>query len=500
MKAIRKFFDDSNIYGKLMLLIGALILFPILVVPFYPGEVKYIPAFALTALGSFVLGLLVCCIRRKKTAANFWQSPMQQGSVPVLFAWLFGILAGAVPFMISGFLTPVRALFESTSGWTTTGLVVSDVAHLPQIFLFHRSFMQYCGGLGFIMMILLIMGGKQAANLFNAEGHPDRLMPNIKKTTQTIFLIYNGFLILGTVLYVIFGMPVFDAICHTMSALSTAGFSPQVDSIGAYGSYPIEVVTIFLMLIGGTNFSVLLLLARLQLKKLFRVSEVRFMLLMMAVLTPLTAISLTQAMGINFWKSLHRALFGIVTTFTTTGYAIEDYTLWPPFAMGVIVILMVIGGGIGSTAGGIKLSRTNLLFRIMGNLTRKRLKSSRNVTAEYYYRAQGKTPIDESVIMEVFHLTIVYLMVMVVGSLLITFTEGCGLFEAMFEFTSALGTIGLSIGVTYTATDATLIVEIIGMILGRLEIFIVFVAIFTLITNAMHAVSAKREERKNEGK
>ena len=253
MKQLLNWIGGGNIYGKLILLIGVLLLFPLFVIPFYPDETGYILSFAVPALASIGIGVVVCLFRRRPhDSLHVWQSSMQQGSLPVLFAWCYGIAAGAVPFVIGGQMGVVHALFESVSGWTTTGLTVADVTKLPQIFLFHRSFMQYCGGLGFIMMILLLVGGKQAASLFNAEGHPDRLMPNIKKTSQTIFLLYNGFLVIGTVLYVIFGMSVFDAICHTMSALSTAGFTTQANSIASYASFPIEAITILLMLISST--------------------------------------------------------------------------------------------------------------------------------------------------------------------------------------------------------------------------------------------------------
>ena len=495
MKQLLNWIGGGNIYGKLILLIGVLLLFPLFVIPFYPDETGYILSFAVPALASIGIGVVVCLFRRRPhDSLHVWQSSMQQGSLPVLFAWCYGIAAGAVPFVIGGQMGVVHALFESVSGWTTTGLTVADVTKLPQIFLFHRSFMQYCGGLGFIMMILLLVGGKQAASLFNAEGHPDRLMPNIKKTSQTIFLLYNGFLVIGTVLYVIFGMSVFDAICHTMSALSTAGFTTQANSIASYASFPIEAITILLMLIGSTNFAALLLLAKLKLKKLWRISELRFMIGMLVLFTPLVGFSL-MGEGMGFWESMHQSLFGLVTTFTTTGYSTMNYAAWPQFAVGILILLMIIGGSVGSTAGGIKLSRTYLLLRITWINMKKRLSPTRSVRAENYYRFQGKTPIDHSVVIDIFGFTVCYMLVLIVGTLLVTLTEGCTVFDAMFEFTSALGTVGISNGLTNPGTNAaTLFIEMAGMLLGRLEITIVFVGIYTGIAKAKHALSDKRKK------
>ena len=478
MNTFKQLISHGSIYGKLMLLIGALMAVPLVVLPFYPQEAEYVLSFALPAVISVVLGLAVCLIRKHKGSIHEWQSSLQKGSLPVLFAWCYGIITGAIPFVISGHLNFLHALFESVNGWTTNGMSLVDVTQTSHILLFHRSLMQYCGGLGFILMILMLIGGKQANNLFNAEGHADRLLPNIRRTGRMIFLIYNGFLAVGTILYTLFGIPLFDAVCHTMSALSTAGFSTQAGSIGAYGSVPAEIVTVILMLIGSTNFAVLLLLTKFKFKKLFRVSEVRFSLVIIAIFTVLIALSLIFGVGMSVGDGLHQSLFGVVTATTTTGYAITDYMSWPPFAIGLLMLLMFIGGSIGSTAGGIKLLRVYFLFKIAHANIKSRVSSSRKVTTLNYHRAQGKTPIDSTMVADTLCFVFCYMVIYVVGTLLITLFESCSLFDAMFEFASVFSTTGLSGGLTNASTQTgTLIVEMIGMLLGRLEIFIVFIGI-----------------------
>lgn len=484
MRKLRVYISGGSIYGKLMILIGVLIIVPVLILPFYHDEIKYAVSFVAPSLVSIGLGLAACRVKRHTAdEISGWQSSLQKGSLPVLFAWCFGFAAGAAPFVISGQMSVIHALFESVSGWTTTGLTVADVTTMPHVFLFHRSFMQYCGGLGFILMILLLVGGKQAISLYDAEGHPDRIKPSLRQTVRTIVSIYIGFLSLGTLVYSLFGMKLFDAVCHTMSALSTAGFSTQQNSIGQYGSYPIEVITIILMLVGSTNFAVLLLLAKFKFRKIVKVSELRFMFGLIAVFVPLIAFSLMAEMGMGLGTSLHQSLFGIVTTFTTTGYSTMNYAAWPPFAGGLLIVLMIIGGGIGSTAGGIKLGRTYLLIRIARANIKKRLSPSRRVTVQNYYRAQGKMPIDNSLIADTCSFVFCYTMVFIIGALLITLTEGCALYDAMFEFASAFGTVGISNGLTNASTaTGTLIVEMIGMILGRLEVYIVFIGIHVGLT------------------
>lgn len=401
---------------------------------------------------------------------------MGRSSLTVLFAWGWGVLIGALPFVMGEQLRMIPALFEAVSGWTTTGLSAMDVSIVPTIYLFHRSFMQYCGGLGFIMMMIIFISNKQSMNLYSAEGHPDKIMPNIKKTVQAIFIIYNICLVLGSIAYRIAGMTWFDSICHCMCSLSTGGFSTKLMSIGEYNSLSIEIITIVLMLIGTTNFAALLLLARGKVRSFFRVSEVKFMFILLAVFIPPTAVSLAHGLNISLAEGFRKSAFDVVSALSTTGYSTMSYADWPHFAIGVLILMMVIGGGIGSTAGGIKISRVYLMLRMCALQIKKKLSPDRNVEAPYYVKASGKTPIDRELADDTTGFVMAYLVIYIIGSLVMTVTADCTLMEAMFDFASSLSTVGLSIGITGPMTNnATLIVEMIGMLLGRLEIFIVVV-------------------------
>ena len=466
--------DCSN-RGKLMVMIGLLVIAPVAILPFYPQDIGYAIYFLLTGLLSILVGGLVCAFGKREAYFSSDRLTAQRHSNnTVLFTWFWGIAVGAMPFFLSGQLKFVQSLFESVSGWTTTGLSVMDVTQTSKIFLFYRSFMQYCGGLGFVLMMVMLVSGKRSMDLFNAEGHPDKLMPNLKQTAQTIFEMYIIFLILGTVGYVVCGMPLFDSLCHAMCSLSTGGFSTKLSSIGEYHSLSIEIVTIVLMLIGTTNFAVLLLLLRGKWRQAIQVSEVRFLFLLLLIFVPLMALSLSGELGMGLGEGLRHGLFNAASALSTTGYATMSYESWPSFAIGLMILLMLIGGGIGSTAGGLKLTRVYLILRMIGLNIKRKLLPQRCVDAPTYVKAQGRTKIDEELCSDTVGFVGCYLLLFVAGVLLLTMTAGCGLEKAMFEFASALGTVGLSIGLTGTATnDATLIVEMVGMILGRLEIFIV---------------------------
>ncbi|MCI2047711.1 MAG: TrkH family potassium uptake protein [Faecalibacterium sp.] len=472
---------DGSVYGTLMMLIGLLTLVPLCICPFYPQDSRYFSAFLAPGGLSALAGLLLWWLAPPAKLAISRQENAVFSSLTVLFAWFYGILIGALPFVLGGQLSLLDALFEAVSGWTTTGLSVMDVSVTPHIYLFHRSFMQFCGGLGFVMMMVMLVQKKQSMELFSAEGHPDKLMPNLRKTAQVIFKMYLIFLIVGTIAYVAVGMPLFDSINHTMCALSTGGFSTRLGSIGEYNSFAIELVTVILMLIGTTNFAVLLLGAHRRWKQFFRVSEVRFMFLLLAIFTPMLTFDLMSEMHMGAFESLRRALLDGVSALSTTGYSSMAYGKWPAFSLAILILMMLIGGGIGSTAGGLKLTRAYLLLRMAGIHIRKRLSSPRRVCAPSYYKAQGPAPIDNALLADTTGFACCYFFLFVVGSLLLTLAAHCSLTEAMFEFSSALGTVGLSIGLTAPGTSgAVLLIEMAGMLLGRLEIFPIVAGIYAL--------------------
>lgn len=473
---MKKLFVNSGSIGKLIILVSLLIIIPVFIVPFYPEDVKYTTSFLIPGVLSAILGVLVCAITQSRN--NDEPFTVKRGSITVLFIWINSFFVGALPFVLGGQLTFVQALFESVSGWTTTGLSTIDVREVPKIYLFYRSFMQYCGGLGFVMVMVMLIQGKQAMSLYSAEGHSDQLVPNLGRTARTIFRMYMTYLLIGTGAYVIFGMSVFDAVNHAMCALSTGGFSTQYDSIGAYNSIAIEAVTIFLMIIGTTNFAVLLLLAKRKFKQVAKVSEVRFLFILLAITVPVVAGSLASGMYISIGEGFRLSVFNIVSALSTSGFSTMSYAQWPAFSIGMMIVLMIIGGGIGSTAGGMKLIRVYLMYRIMKENIKKRLSSSRTVSNPYFFRAQGKTYIDKSLESDTVGFIFCYIVIFVIGSLLITLTASCSLSDAMFEFASSLGTVGLSIGLTGpTTNNMTLIIQMIGMLLGRLEIFIVIIGV-----------------------
>ena len=474
---MKKYWSDSSSIGKLSVLIGLLVAVPLIVLPWYPDDRKYLISFLIPSIASIIIGVIICVFGERDTEASMnWRSQAGRSNLTVLFAWCLGPLAGALPFVFGKQLSAVKSLFEAVSGWTTTGLSVMDISSVPPVFLFHRSFMQYCGGLGFILMMIIFISNKQSMILYSAEGHPDKIMPNIKKTAQIIFILYNVCLFAGSIAYRIAGMTWFDSICHCMCTLSTGGFSTKLMSIGEYNSLAIEIIAIVLMLIGATNFVALILLAKGKIRDFLRISDVKFLFIVLAVFIPPAAISLTQGMNLSIAEGFRKTVFAMVSALSTTGLVNMDYAECPQFVVGILILMMVIGGEIGSTSGGLKISRVYLMLRLCAAQVKRKLNPSRFVEAPYYVKASGKTPIDHELADDTTGYVIAYFIIYVIGSLLMTVTAHCSLTEALFEFASSLSTVGFSIGITGPMMNtSTMIVEMIGMMLGRLEIFIVII-------------------------
>lgn len=465
----------NNIYGWMMMLEGGLLFVPLVVLPFFPEDAVWLPWFVVPGGLSVLLGKLVGL--HSRSMASILQE--KKSCQVVLFAWAYGFFITMLPFLGLRKYRLTQILFESVSGLTTTGLSVLDVTSMAPIYLFYRSFLQFVGGLGFVMMMLVFFQDKDSMEMYIAEGHSDRLMPNIGRTAHVIFLMYSGFLALGVILYRLSGVSLFEGLLHAMCALSTGGFSNRLYSIGEYNSLPVELVTVLLMLVGTTNFAALLLLIKGKWRQLVKVSEIRFMLLLSVAFIPLMAIFLVMQNGYGGAEALRLSFFNAFSALSTTGFATCDYGAWGAAAIGIMVLLMLIGGGAGSTAGGIKLSRVYLVMRRLFSNIGGKFGPERRVKNIYFVKpVEGKVQIRGALMEEASTYMGAYLLIYMAGVLALTLAANCTLTEAMFEFASALGTVGLTIGVTSAESgNAVLWIEIIGMVLGRLEIFSVLLGI-----------------------
>jgi len=463
--------SSLNNYGKLCIMIGVILLMPIIVIPFYPTESQYFWSFFIPGMSSIVLGALWCIFGKRFEPSSFYTVTQRNSTFIILFAWIYAFLIGTVPFLIGKQLPFVRALFEIVSGFTSTGLSTMDVSITPKCFLLYRSISQFIGGIGFVILFLVIVRDKQSMDLFSAEGHPDRLKPNLQITGRTIMAVYLLLTLIGAIGYVIMGMPIFDAINHALCGISTGGFSTMTDNFDSY-SKAIQIWTILIMLAGSINMAVLLVLPTKKFRQGLKNTELKMMFVILVVTTPVVMSIIAKVSSIGLFDNFVYSLFNIVAAMSTAGFGLGNCATMPQVVVLILSILMIFGGCLGSTSGAIKLNRMYIFFRRMVRSVSEKLFPSRRIKTMKMYRPQGLTIIDESEEKEAVNYIGIYFIMYFLGVIALMLASNCQLHEAMFEFASSLGTVGLTIGVTSpSATTATLIVEMIGMLLGRLEIY-----------------------------
>ncbi|GAB6099293.1 TrkH family potassium uptake protein [Halanaerocella petrolearia] len=468
--------------GILTMAIGSFLLLPLLILPFYPEDIVHLKSFLLPAFIFLGLGFIIWKLTQHKEEDVTLS--LKEGGIIVLISWIVAIIASAMPFIVAGKLNITQAVFEATSGWTTTGLSVVDVTKTAHIFLLWRSIMQFFGGAGLIVVMLSSVLHPYGFGLYNAEGRSDQLLPHIKRSTKAIMLIYSGYIIGGILLYVIAGMGVFDAINHSIAALSTGGFSTKADSIGHWDSLSIELITWILMLLGTTNFATHFALLKGKFKIVLKNGEVRLLMLLVTIFTPVIGYFSLTEIYTKLPTILRRSIFEVISAISTTGFSLDTFATWNSFGIISMVGLMIIGGGTGSTAGGIKLYRIYLMFKSIFWEMKSYFLPKNAVTQNFIWRGEKKLYIEPEYIREAANYIFLYLTTYFIG-VLIYLAYGYNLSDSMFEFASSLGTVGLSVGVT--APDAPvgiLWTETIGMLLGRLEFLVIFFAIIKIIKDA----------------
>lgn len=461
--------------GILMMLIGAITLLPLLSLCFYPEEINEAGYFILPGVGAITIGYLMYFHIRDKEKDRLRHN---QDALIVVTCWSLAIVITALPFVLSGNYTLIQALFETTSGWSTTGLSIVDVEQTSHLFLIHRTTILFFGGVGLVLVMLSVLSDSYGMRLYSAEGHSDRLLPNLVKSARMILTIYFAYIMAGIFLYMMCGMSFFDAFIHSVGALSTGGFSSHAQSIAYYQSPAIEYITILLMLLGNINFLAHLFLIKGKWKRFFAYCEVRCTIAILSFTFPILLFFCLQHMELSLSQGLRTALFQGVSALTTTGYqTIPSFAGLPHAMLLLLILLQLIGGGSGSTAGGIKQIRIYILWKGLCWHFKERLQY-RNVIQTYRV-----TKVDQEIILTKEEISATgvyvffYLLLFCLGTLLLT-CYGYSLEASMFEFSSALSTVGLSAGIMVASAPAgVLITGIIGMFFGRLEIFVILVAV-----------------------
>ncbi|GAB4546311.1 MAG: TrkH family potassium uptake protein [Pleurocapsa sp.] len=479
----RKYRSIFGYTGLICAIAGVTILFPLVALFGYPEEMQLAWSFLIPSLALIVLGLLFWFqTKHSSTSLSF-----QDGAIIVVLSWIIAIAFGTIPFLTISDLNFTQAVFESTSGWTTTGLSVIDVGQASHLILLYRSTIQLVGGAGFAILALSTIIAPAGIGLATAEGRSEQLVPNIRRSAKLVLNIYTGYVAVGIATLRLAGMNWFDAVNHAFAALSTGGFSTRTASVGYWDSPAIEAVTIVLMLLGTLNFLTSYLLLTGKFTAVIRNSEVKLQGLVVPLCVIILLLGVTSKLDLTFNKALRVAFFETITALSTSGFSTVSYTNWDSIGWLVLIVLMLIGGGTGATAGGIKQFRIYALYRGVIWEVRRRLLPKDAVTEPSVWQGETQHFLSDRQLRQISMFVFLYLGIYLAGSGIIA-AYGYSLPESLFEYASALGTVGLSVGVTTPDAPIGLLwVEIMGMFLGRLEFFPVFVGLIRLYQDIAQA-------------
>lgn len=409
---------------------------------------------------------------------------LKDGFLLVTMTWLFLSFFGAIPFYLSGYFPHfIDAFFESVSGFTTTGAsILNNIEILPKGILFWRSFTHWIGGMGIIVLAVAILpqlsiGGMQL--LKNETPGPtfQQLKPRIRQTALSLWKIYILFSVLQVFMTHLFGMSLFDSLCHMFGTMGTGGFSTRNASLGYY-SPQLQMIVSFFMFLAGMNFVVHYFYLKGDFKKLIHDSEWKFYVVILAVNILIIALCLILRLDYSAARAFRVSLFQVLSITTTTGFATDDFNIWPGLAIGILFMLMFVGGCSGSTSGGIKQVRWLLLLK----------RARQSITQHIFPQAVvsvklNQHPVSENVLQGVSSFLLIYLMIFAgcTGILLGYNIDGL---TSMSAVLACLSNVGPGFGLVGPTSNYAFLPALIKfvlslcMIIGRLEVFTVLVLFF----------------------
>jgi len=468
-----------NIIGVLLVFLGLVMTFPLICSLWFKDQ--SLPGF-LYSMGITILSGIILIFGSRRPTIDYISQ--REAMAIVALGWTAIGFFGALPFYTGGampFFTD--AFFESVSGFTTTGSsVLTDIQGVSKSLLFWRSFIQWLGGMGIIVLSLAILpylgvGGMQ---LFKAEVPspvPDKLAPRLSESAKILWYVYASISFVQVIFLLAGGMDLYDALCHAFTTMPTGGFSTKNASIAHFNNSFIEYTIVFFMVMAGINFSLHYQLLRGRTLIFWRDSECRFFLFLILILTFIVSVSLYGSVYQSSSDAFRYALFQVVSIVTTTGYATADYEMWPGASQVIIFICMFIGASAGSTGGGMKCARIMVAFkycyRELFTLVHPRSVSSVKI---------NNSAVPEAVLKSIMGFLAIYIGLFVFFSVVVS-CLGVDMVTAFASVASCIGNIGPGFGTVGPVENFAHIPQVVKwvltlcMLLGRLEIY-TFIILF----------------------
>lgn len=455
----------------------SILMLPSLVISIVDSSIE-IKAFIITILLCGIIGLIL-----KNMKSNENEMRKREGYASVALCWLVMSMAGALPFYLSGSIPSyIDALFETVSGFTTTGSsILTNIEGMPRGLLFWRSFTHWIGGMGvlvFTMALAPLLGGRSVF-LARAESPGPtfgKLVPKLSETSKILYIIYAGMTAVIIVLLILAGMPVFDSFIHAFGTAGTGGFSNKALSIGYYNNPWIDWIITIGMFLFGINFTLYyLLLIKNDRKTFFKNEEFRLYLGYVILAILLVFLNTLHVYNFDYSEALRHSAFTVSSVVSTTGYATVDFNLWPMFSKTILLTIMLFGACAGSTGGGIKSIRVLVLFKALFH----EIKHIIHPNSVQTVKVDGKS-IDSDTLKGILIFFFAYIIIIIFSVMIVSLDN----FDFATSFSAVLATIsnigpGLEVvgpmGSFYQFSNLSKIILSACMIIGRLEVLPVLV-------------------------
>lgn len=468
------------VLGEIAIIIGALMCIPLFMAVGLHEDTT-IPAFGIAVGVCLVIGIVGIIVRPPKDKRDMRTT---SGFAMCGLFWIFIALISAIPFRVSGYIPNyIDALFETISGYTTTGSsILTNVEALPKSLLFWRAFTQFIGGMGVLVFVIALIpkNDKMSTALAKAEIPGPQFGKLVSKLRFTSMILYAIYVVLTLILVGILcglKMPVFDSFCTAFSTASTGGFSVRNASIAAYNSVGIEVTLTVFMLLFSVNFNVYYLILVGHFFKAVKNEELGWFFGIYFSAVAIIITNLCVSGGYTFVNALRDVTFNVASLISTSGFGTADFTKWPVLSQVVLLIAMCVGGCAGSTAGGLKVSRVAMLTK-SSILNVKKTLSPRSV---YTVKMDGK-PVDDMILRNVQSFFLIYMIVIIISTFLVSigqplngeYSSFSTNFSAVIACFNNIGPGIGAVGPTGNFAGYNIFAKLVlcfDMLLGRLEIF-----------------------------
>lgn len=473
---MRDFRPILNILGLLLCIESIALLIP-MIFDYINNNEDWKQFFFISCLTFFIGLVLYVGFKNEKLKIN-----LRQAFLLTILSWLVIALFGSLPFMYSSSsLNFTNAFFESVSGITTTGsTVISNFDSLSEGILIWRSLLQWFGGIGIIVLAVAILptlqiGGMQLLHMEHDDPY-EKTLPKINKFIFEIIFLYFGLTILCLFSYYFNGMNAFDSLIHSMTTISTGGFSNKSLSFGYFDSQTLESISILFMILGSLPFVIFIKFIHGQKNSLFKDDQIRLFIFLLVSIVLISCFWLKHYLNIEWSSALRLTTFNITSILTGTGYTSTNYNNWGGFGLIIILMIMFIGGCAGSTTGGVKIFRFQILFRGV----RLQIKKLTQPHAVFLMKFNKKT-VTENTYTSIISFFFIYILLFILSSVILSFL-GLDFLTALSASASAISNVGPGVGEIIGPNGNYSGINEIGkwvlaftMLIGRLEIFTILV-------------------------